>query len=215
LKRRNENKSESGSKDKKLSHSEKTKGNKTPYKINKPISIQTDVDGKPEVHYTLSPKIALGDPPEPDELIKALQDLENSASSDAIIRQQIANLPQEVSDAGLLNKIQDRSSAERLLKQVQEALEMLGSYNKRLSQEMEDRKNLTKMLLDFTQAQRDLVSQAEERLEEYHSKLDKVQQVRNELNAHLQNLPDLSKLPSVTGGLAPLPSAGDLFNIRA
>jgi hypothetical protein len=35
--------------------------------------------------------------------------------------------------------------------------------------------------------------------------------VRKELRAHLDNLPDLSLLPDVTGGLAPLPSAGDLF----
>ena len=35
--------------------------------------------------------------------------------------------------------------------------------------------------------------------------------VRKELKSHLENLPDLSKLPDVRGGLAPLPSAGDLF----
>ena len=28
----------------------------------------------------------------------------------------------------------------------------------------------------------------------------------------MNNLPDLTSLPDVTGGLAPLPSAGDLFN---
>lgn len=37
----------------------------------------------------------LGDPPEPEELIKALLSLENSASSDANIRERIANLPPE------------------------------------------------------------------------------------------------------------------------
>jgi len=35
----------------------------------------------------------------------------------------------------------------------------------------------------------------------------------DELKAHVLSMPDLSKLPSVTDGLAPLPSAGDLFNI--
>lgn len=38
-------------------------------------------------------------------------------------------------------------------------------------------------------------------------------QVRQEVNTHLQNLPDLAQLPSVKGGLAPLPSAGDLFTV--
>jgi len=34
-----------------------------------------------------------------------------------------------------------------------------------------------------------------------------------ELRGHVKSMPDLSKLPSVTDGLAPLPSAGDLFNV--
>ena len=48
-------------------------------------------------------------------------------------------------------------------------------------------------------------------LQKYKAKLEKVALVRKELRAHLDNLPDLSLLPDVTGGLAPLPSAGDLF----
>ncbi|KAK2560831.1 Regulation of nuclear pre-mRNA domain-containing protein 1B [Acropora cervicornis] len=46
---------------------------------------------------------------------------------------------------------------------------------------------------------------------EYKAKQEKVQLVRQELKAHLENLPDLTKLPDLGGGLAPLPSAGDLF----
>lgn len=48
-------------------------------------------------------------------------------------------------------------------------------------------------------------------LQEYKAKQEKVQLVRQELKAHLENLPDLTKLPDLGGGLAPLPSAGDLF----
>lgn len=48
-------------------------------------------------------------------------------------------------------------------------------------------------------------------LQEQKTKLVNVQKIRHELKAHLQNLPDLSKLPNVSGGLVPLPSAGDLF----
>ena len=61
----------------------------------------TVVPGKPEVEtLTLSPRQGgspgSGDPPEPEELIAALQDLENSASSDAVVREKIAKLPPEV-----------------------------------------------------------------------------------------------------------------------
>lgn len=39
----------------------------------------------------------------------------------------------------------------------------------------------------------------------------KVYNVRRELQNHIQNLPDLTQLPNVVDGLAPLPSAENLF----
>ena len=51
-------------------------------------------------------------------------------------------------------------------------------------------------------------------LQEYKKKLQKVLAVQKEIRDHLSNLPDLTQLPDVTGGLAPLPSAGDLFSIN-
>lgn len=62
--------------------------------------------------------IILGDPPEPEELIKALQDLENSASSDAVVRERIANFPPEVSEVSLLSKLGDKEQAAKLAAQV-------------------------------------------------------------------------------------------------
>lgn len=44
-----------------------------------------------------------------EELVKALQDLENAASGDAAVRQKIASLPQEVQDVSLLEKITGES----------------------------------------------------------------------------------------------------------
>lgn len=44
-------------------------------------------------------------PSQTEELVKALQDLENAASGDAAVRQKIASLPQEVQDVSLLEKI--------------------------------------------------------------------------------------------------------------
>ena len=49
--------------------------------------------------------------------------------------------------------------------------------------------------------------------QEHKDKLQQVDNVRKELKSHIGSLPDMSLLPDVTGGLAPLPSAGDLFNI--
>jgi regulator of Ty1 transposition protein 103 len=50
-------------------------------------------------------------------------------------------------------------------------------------------------------------------MQEYNVKLQKIYAVKAEVKSHIDNLPDVSQLPDVTGGLAPLPSAGDLFSI--
>ncbi|UYV76128.1 RPRD1A [Cordylochernes scorpioides] len=152
-----------------------------------------------------------GEPPDAEELIKALLDLENCASTDAVVREKIASLPPEVSDPSMLEKIKDKKEAEQLSNQVEEALSLLSDYNHRLSQEQEDRREVARMLADYTHSQRNLLLHNDIKLEEYREKLKRVNHVRSELKSHLQKLPDLSLLPNVTQGLAPLPSAGDLF----
>lgn len=154
------------------------------------------------------------DPPEPEELIKALQDLENAASSDAVIREKISRLPPEVSEISHLDKIESVEEGRNLLRQVDQATELLTAYNERLQQELKDRKRVDKMIVDFLAAQKDLLAQAEERLELYRDKLDEVNSVKDDIQSHIQSLPDLTQLPDVTGGLPPLPSAGDLFTAR-
>ncbi|KAJ4934478.1 hypothetical protein JOQ06_007271 [Pogonophryne albipinna] len=147
-----------------------------------------------------------------EELVKALQDLENAASGDAAVRQKIASLPQEVQDVSLLEKIGDKDAADKLSKTVDEACLLLAEYNGRLAAELEDRRQLARMLTEYINSQRDALMEREKKLEEYKQKLARVTQVRKELKSHIQSLPDLSLLPNVTGGLAPLPSAGDLFS---
>lgn len=46
-----------------------------------------------------------------DDLIKALQELEHSASQDAEVRERIANLPTEVQDASGLDKLEGKGKA--------------------------------------------------------------------------------------------------------
>lgn len=65
----------------------------------------------------------------------------------------------------MLTSLEDKESAERLSKQVTEAVVLLLDYNSRLAAELDGRKKLAAMLRDFTQAQQQLLSQAELRLE--------------------------------------------------
>lgn len=183
-------------------------------KERKKSETEVEVDGTKELHVTLSPRTPAGDPPETEELIKALMDLENTASSDAGVRERIASLPPEVSEVSLLANLADRSAADQLSIAVNEAAALLADYNGRLQAEMEDRRRLLTMLRDYTLAQRQLLQQAQATLEDYKEKLKKVCAVRSEVKSHISNLPDLTQLPDVTGGLAPLPSAGDLFSMH-
>jgi regulator of Ty1 transposition protein 103 len=185
-----------------------------------------------ETHVTLSPHLPVGEPPEPEELIKMLQDLEEAASSDAATREKITRLPPDVSSLESLSKIDDKDSALKLSKKVNEAVDLLKSYNARLADEMNERNKLTVMLKDFQREQQELLTQAEQKLQvrlklrkcihedftnfiisfqEYTEKLTKVREVQKEIKNHLENLPDIINLPDVTGGLAALPSAADLF----
>lgn len=64
------------------------------------------------------PYLPLGEPPEPEELIKALTSIENSASSDALVRERIAKLPPEISEISCITKLEDKDKAKVLAKQV-------------------------------------------------------------------------------------------------
>lgn len=153
-------------------------------------------------------------PPDAEELVKRLADLEHSASSDAAVREKIAALPPEVSDVNHLAKIHDKESGVKLSRKVEDACILLSEYNFRLNAELEERKMVGKMLKDFIACQREQLISAEKKLEEYKKRLDRVTEVRVELESHIKNLPDFDLLPRLTGGLAPLPSAGDLFNLQ-
>ncbi|XP_068094565.1 regulation of nuclear pre-mRNA domain-containing protein 1A [Hyperolius riggenbachi] len=151
------------------------------------------------------------DPPQTTDLIHALQELENAASGDAAVHQRIGALPVEVQDVSLLDKITDKTSGDQLTKMVDDACMLLADYNGRLAAEIDDRKQLTRMLSDFLRCQTEVLEEKEQQLEEYKRKLARVSQVRKELRLRIQNLPDLSRLPNVTGSRVHLPYGGDIY----
>eukprot|EP00092_Neocalanus_flemingeri_P011946 GFUD01012879.1.p1 GENE.GFUD01012879.1~~GFUD01012879.1.p1 ORF type:complete len:354 (-),score=137.09 GFUD01012879.1:105-1166(-) len=147
-------------------------------------------------------------PPDSDDLISALQQLEASASSDATVRELIAKLPPDMSDLSSVSNISSEDQARDQLKQLETASSLLVEYNKRLQEELRDRTRVGRMVADFLTAQKDLLVQTEERLDVYRDKLDKVNQVRTELEAHLASLPDIPTLPTQADTL---PSTEKLF----
>ncbi|XP_035385238.1 regulation of nuclear pre-mRNA domain-containing protein 1A-like isoform X2 [Electrophorus electricus] len=105
------------------------------------------------------------EPPQTADLIRALQELENAASSDSALRQRISALPPEVQDTSLLHRVTDKESGERLSRLVEEACMLLADYSGRLAAEIDDRRQLTRLLALFLQSQRDGLAQNEQKLE--------------------------------------------------
>ena len=107
-----------------------------------------------------------------------------------MVREKIAKLPPEVSEVTKLEGIKS-AEAQVLQGQVEEANTLLDDYNRRLQEELRYRKKVGKMIGEFLSAQKDLLAQAEERLETYLDKLEKIHQVKEELKSHIASLPDI------------------------
>ncbi|XP_053570382.1 regulation of nuclear pre-mRNA domain-containing protein 1A isoform X2 [Bombina bombina] len=190
------------------------KPKKRPYEEVKRVNFEDDDDDddEDEDDDDSSPKNSPEQPPQTTDLIHALQELENAASGDAAVHQRIRSLPVEVQDVSMLDRITDKDSGDHLSKMVDDACMLLADYNGRLAAEIDDRKQLTKMLSEFLRCQKEVLEEKEHQLEEYKRKLVRVSQVRKELRLRIKNLPDLSRLPNVTGSRLHLPYAGDIYS---
>jgi len=172
-----------------------------------------EVDGVSQLEIKLSPS-PYKEPPTEEELLAYIKRLEKMPSTDAVTRGKIAHLPPDISDAGAVDsKCIDSDVTRDLQAKIKAALELLKDYNTKLDKELEDRKTVSMKLQDLICVQKDLLTQSEHRLEEHQSYGKILSKKLEEMKFHVQSMPDLTKLPSVTDGLAPLPSAGDLFNI--
>lgn len=94
------------------------------------------------------------------ELFSCLKSLENTASSDAAVRERIAKLPPELSDTSFIDKLRDKNEAEQLSRRIDEACDILNHYNGRLAKELEDRKQISFKLTAYLRYQVGLKSLA-------------------------------------------------------
>ncbi|KAM4688829.1 regulation of nuclear pre-mRNA domain-containing protein 1A isoform 3-T3 [Discoglossus pictus] len=131
------------------------------------VEDDDDDDDDDEDDDDCSAKSSSDEPPQTTDLIRALQELENAASGDAAVHQRIGSLPVEVQDVSLLDKITDKNSGDRLSKMVDDACMVLADYNGRLAAEIDDRKQLTRMLSDFLKCQKDVLDEKEQQLENF------------------------------------------------
>jgi len=137
------------------------------------------------------------DPPDPEELIQAIQGLEDTATSDAQVREDISRLPRDVSDPAAIQRLDSGDAAEKLAAEVRAAAKLLEDYNERLESELRERRRVARMIYEFLVTQKTLVAGLEERIDTYKDKLDKVRSMEGEVKKHLSSLPNI---PDTNGG---------------
>ena len=87
-------------------------------------------------------------------------------STDGVTRGKIAALPPELSEVERVDEMcTDSDIARAMQAKAKAALELLYDYNEKLDKELDDRKLASMKLQDFLYAQKDLLTQAEQRLE--------------------------------------------------
>ncbi|CAH8864751.1 unnamed protein product [Trichobilharzia szidati] len=154
-------------------------------------------------------------PPKTDELIQLLESLQSAASADAATRREIAQFPPEVSDPNKAMEIMKSSSEQaqqELIERIGQCSSRLDDYNQLLEEETNKRNQLALQLRAFHSHLKERITQAKTEVDDLKAKLDHGEALRDELNKHILNLPDLHLLPDVTDlGLDPLPTVGDLF----
>lgn len=99
-------------------HSKAKRSRTTPHHGSTAAAADTEQTAGDAENGHTPPYLPLGEPPEPEELIKALTSIENSASSDALVRERIAKLPPEISEISCITKLEDKDKAKVLAKQV-------------------------------------------------------------------------------------------------
>ena len=149
--------------------------------------------------------------PDAVELIAMLQELEQSASSDAIVRGKIAELPPQISDLNYVCKMKNQNEIIDFNKKVSDSIVLLDDYNQRLNDELIQRKRTALQLGKFIKDQRRKLEADKAALIEWKSKAKQIENVKNELKIHLKSLPDLKIIDEVAN-LSPLPTANDLFS---
>ena len=87
-------------------------------------------------------------------------------STDAETRGRIASLPTKVSNiAGVDEICVDSDAAKNLQTEIKAAYKLLDDYNSKLDIELLERRQTSMKLQDFLHSQKDLLTQAEQRLE--------------------------------------------------
>lgn len=144
------------------------------------------------------------------ELLEMLRKLEDPPSADAETRQLIASFPEAMANPALLKDIKNEEQAKELLTKVKEAEPVVKDYINRLFEEMNDRRNAHRLLVEYSEFLKAGVLRNEQMLETVTGMCVQLKKEQAEVQRHFDSLPDLNSLHPE--GLTPLPSHSELFD---
>eukprot|EP00128_Syssomonas_multiformis_P010949 Colp12_sorted_trinity150504_noHs@15131 len=116
-----------------------------------------------------------------DELITILENIERISASDQQLTEKVENLPTSVLDKSVLIQIKDEESAQRLSRQVEDALILLAKHQGSVAAEVDERKALIEKLQAILKKEEALLKDAETKQSIAKEKLSKVTEVKQGL----------------------------------
>jgi regulator of Ty1 transposition protein 103 len=165
---------------------------------------ETEIEAKPE-----------SESPEPEITAESLTQLvtevlKDPPSYDSTTRTRITKLPKEVQDPESVKSLHQSGKLEALLNVIEFGEKELKNYNKRLEEEIKQRKILNLNLKLFKNKIINEQKEEENKLQESRARLVELQSTRIKLDKRIQSLPDLSSLNFRKA--QPLPEVTDLFS---
>uniref|UniRef100_A0A915BIP6 CID domain-containing protein n=2 Tax=Parascaris univalens TaxID=6257 RepID=A0A915BIP6_PARUN len=144
-----------------------------------------------------------------EELLTILKKLEDPPSADADTRQLIASFPESIANPSLLKPIKKEAEAKALKEKIDEAEPVVMEYCERLVDEMNERRNVQRLMSDYYDFLKADSLRNEELLNSVKEKFSKLDSEKAAVKKHLESLPDLNDIPA--DALTPLPSLSELF----
>eukprot|EP00088_Acartia_fossae_P009827 TRINITY_DN14821_c0_g3_i1.p1 TRINITY_DN14821_c0_g3~~TRINITY_DN14821_c0_g3_i1.p1 ORF type:complete len:270 (+),score=37.89 TRINITY_DN14821_c0_g3_i1:80-811(+) len=131
------------------------------------------------------------DPPDPEDLVRAVQDLEELATEGSELRERISELPADLCNTSHCDSLKSRGEGQQLLDRVQNASQLLKNYNESLENEVMERRRVARMIYEFMTLQKILVTGLEKKIDTNKDRLTKMKSAEEAIARQIESLPEL------------------------
>jgi len=142
---------------------------------------------------------------EQDDLIAQIKKVvSDSPSADEKTRERLNQLPAEVQDSSILPAMEQKGKLDALFNMILFGSEELKNYNERLEKEVDERQHLNLYLKTIKEKKEEELKDSSATLKKTKKSLSRLKELKHELEARIQSLPDLSSISNLS---KPMPIA--------